>query len=262
MNFDPSTLLILAAEQGEQLDIWELILSSRGVVAGVLIGLVLMSLISWYIIGTKLLYLRKARRESNTFLDLFWKEKNLTRLLKKADELPSSPEGQVFKAGYIELSKLKGQSAASESTEQGTDDATQPDAPMAKGAATSGKLTGIENVERALRRAVASETTHLERLTPFLATTGATAPFIGLFGTVWGILKAFLVLDDVSAAQGISVVAEPIAEALVATAIGLVAAIPSVMAYNYFIQRIKVITTEMDNFAIDFLNIAKRHFFE
>ena len=111
-----------------------------------------------------------------------------------------------------------------------------------------------------LRRAQTVETTKLESMVPFLATTGSAAPFIGLFGTVIGILFAFLEISDSSAAATLKVVGPHIAEALFATAIGLVAAIPAVMAYNYFMRRIKVLRSEMETFEQDYLNIIKRHF--
>jgi biopolymer transport protein TolQ len=120
-------------------------------------------------------------------------------------------------------------------------------------------LGGIDNLIRALRRAASTELTSLERLIPFLATTGSTAPFIGLFGTVWGILRAFQKIG-IEGTASIAVVGPDIAHALIATAVGLAAAIPAVMAYNYFNSRIRVLTTEMDNFSDDFLNIVKRHF--
>jgi len=153
-----------------------------------------------------------------------------------------APLGEVFKAGYIELTKLKDR------------DGEDPDSMRTR-------LSGIENIERALRRAMKAEMTHLESLVPYLATVGSTAPFIGLFGTVWGIMVAFVNINAQGAA-GLDVVAQPIAEALIVTAIGLFTAIPAVVAYNYFTNRVKVIGAEMENFSDDFLNIVKRHFFE
>jgi biopolymer transport protein TolQ len=123
----------------------------------------------------------------------------------------------------------------------------------------STELTGIDNIARALRRATTSEITRLERYTTFLATTGSTAPFIGLFGTVWGIMTAFKGIGETGSAS-LAVVAPGIAEALVATAIGLVAAIPAVMGYNHFQNRIKVLIAEMDSFSTEFLNIVHRTF--
>jgi biopolymer transport protein TolQ len=118
----------------------------------------------------------------------------------------------------------------------------------------------MTNVERALRRASINEVTILETMVPFLATTGSTAPFVGLFGTVWGIMNSFIEIGGQKSAS-LDVVAPGIAEALIATAIGLVAAIPAVMAYNYFSRRIRVISSEMETFSSDFLNIIRRRFF-
>ena len=118
---------------------------------------------------------------------------------------------------------------------------------------------GFENIERTLRRAQQAEQTRLERLVPFLATTGSSAPFIGLFGTVWGIMNAFAYIrPDQPVLQTVT---PHIAQALVATAIGLLAAIPAVMAFNYFNSKIRVLMAELENFGIDFLNVLKRQFF-
>ena len=118
---------------------------------------------------------------------------------------------------------------------------------------------GIDNVERAMRRASREQIIRLERALTFLATTASTAPFIGLFGTVWGIMNAFLGLS-LTRTSTIQAVAPGIAEALIATAIGLAAAIPSVMAYNHFSRKVRVMASDMENFSAEFLNIAERHF--
>ena len=120
-------------------------------------------------------------------------------------------------------------------------------------------LGGIENVTRSMKRQSNVELTKLEYGTTFLATTGSTCPFIGLFGTVWGIMTAFIGLSAAHSSN-IQAVAPGIAEALIATAVGLVAAIPAQMFFNYFIARIRVLATEMENFTSEFLNIAERHF--
>lgn len=224
--------------------ILDILLDTSGVVLGVLILLTLLSLISWYIIAYKWFYLYRARRESMKFLDIFWQSKRLDSIYQSAQDLGRSPVSQVFQAGYIELSKLKSSEGA---------DGSQ--------SAMSAQLSGIENVERALRRAKTSEVTNLESKLTFLATVGSNAPFIGLFGTVWGIMIAFVNISAKNAA-GIDVVAGPIAEALIVTAFGLVTAIPAGAAYNYFLNRINVLGSEMDNFSDDFLNIVKRHFFK
>lgn len=233
--------VVLAAEQ---LDIMTLVLESTGAVMAVLVILVAMSLISWYIIAMKAAYLNKARKQSDKFQDVFWRSKRLDNTYKEAETLKSSPIAQMFRAGYVELTKLKkGEKEKDKDAE-------------------SMELSGIENVERALRRASLAETTELEKNLSFLATTGSTAPFIGLFGTVWGIMHAFVNLSANTGEMGIQTVAGPIAEALIATAIGLLAAIPSVMAYNFFNQKIKVLQADMESFSNDFLNIVKRHFFK
>ena len=234
--------LVTAVGEGEPKGILDLMADSSGVVLGVLVILMLASLASWFVIGYKFLYLFRARRESVAFLDTFWQSKRLDAIYQSTGNFKRSPVSQVFKAGYIELTKLKGQEDS--------------------GKTMSGALGGLENVERALRRAMTSEITQMESLTPLLATIGSISPFVGLFGTVWGIMNAFVNINNLTAGGEVSlgVVAGPIAEALIATAIGLFAAIPAVVAYNFFLNRIKVLASEMDNFSADFLNIVKRHF--
>jgi biopolymer transport protein TolQ len=231
-----------AEEAGQSLDVVGILMEASGVVLLVLLLLVLLSIGSWYVIVVKMLYLRRAKRESLQFLDIFWQSKRLDAIYQSAEEFTRSPVSQVFKAGYKELLKLK-----SAETEDGQTMKTQ--------------LGGTENVERALRRAMTSEITQLESLLPFLATVGSNAVFIGLFGTVWGIMVAFVNINAAGAA-GLDVVAGPIAEALIVTAIGLVTAIPAGVAYNWFLSKIRVLEAEMENFSNDFLNIVKRHFFK
>jgi biopolymer transport protein TolQ len=129
----------------------------------------------------------------------------------------------------------------------------------ASGEGLTTDLSGVDNVARAMKRATTVEITKLEKALTFLATTASATPFIGLFGTVWGIMNAFRGLS-VTHSSSIQAVAPGIAEALIATAAGLAAAIPAVVAYNHFSQRIKVLASEMENFAHEFLNIAERHF--
>ena len=235
------TAQVEASEKG-QLDVLDLLLEASGVVKGVMILLLVLSVISWYIIGYKAWYLRKAKNESIKFLEIFWQSKQLGQIYQSTEEFVRSPISQVFRAGYVELSKLK-------SAEEGDGDTMRT------------QLGGIENIERALRRAMTSEFTQLESLLPFLATVGSNAVFIGLFGTVWGIMVAFVNINAAGAA-GLDVVAGPIAEALIVTAVGLVTAIPAGVAYNWFLSKIKILDAEMDNFSNDFLNIVKRHFFK
>ena len=145
----------------------------------------------------------------------------------------TAPVAKMFKAGYIELARVGSESP------------------------TGGDLA---NIERTLRRSKNDELTRLESYVPFLATTGSTAPFVGLFGTVWGIMNAFLNLKSGEGQATLDAVAPGIAEALIATAIGLAAAIPAVMAYNYFVRKLQVLESEMEAFSSDFLNIVRRNF--
>jgi len=222
----------------------ELVTHGGPIVTGVLVILVLSSLASWTIIFRKALHLRRAQGESVQFLETFWRSKRLDSIYAAAEEMPISPVAQVFRAGYVELSKVTQAKASSD------DDASLHD-----------QLGGFENVERALARAANAELTALETQVPFLGTTAAAAPFVGLFGTVWGIMVAF---RDIYAAgnANLATVARPISEALVATAMGLFAAIPALVAYNAFNSRIRVLDNEMRNFSSDFLNIIKRHIFK
>jgi biopolymer transport protein TolQ len=243
-----SNVVMAAAEAGaaERLDMWEVLKKSfeqgNWVVLGVLGMLVLFSLVCWYIIGFKWFYIRKAQNQSIQFLEVFWQSKRLDQIYQTSETLKASPISMVFRAGYVELSKIKKAQSQSEGD-------------MAQ------QLGEMENIVRALRRAASSEVTHLESLVPFLATTASAAPFVGLFGTVWGIMNSFRDIAGAGAAN-LTTVAPGISEALIATAIGLAAAIPAVIAYNYFVNKIKVLAVEMDNFSNDFLNIVKRHFFK
>ena len=163
-----------------------------------------------------------------------WTTERLETFYSQIRTYDGSPVAAVFRAGYVELARVMGSASP---TDQGD----------------------IENVERALSRSATSEMTTIEALLPFLATTGSTAPFIGLFGTVWGIMNSFMAIGAQKSAS-LDVVAPGIAEALIATAIGLLAAIPAVMAYNYFIRKIQVLESELDAFEKDYLNIVRRHF--
>lgn len=237
----PVHLVVAQATETTSSDPYSLFFEAEGVVLGVLILLGIFSISTWFVIGYKWIGLRRARNHSVQFLDTFWKSKRLDKIYQSSETLIWSPVSKVFRAGYVELSKLKS---------AGGGDTTM-----------SEQLGGIENVERSLRRATSTEVTHLESMLSFLASVGSTAPFVGLFGTVWGIMEAFVQLN-VSDNLSIQTVSGPIAEALIATALGLFAAIPAVLAYNYFNSRVRVLTVEMDNFVNDFLNIVKRHFFK
>jgi biopolymer transport protein TolQ len=240
--------LHLLAQEGlsvpQQHGVLDLVRGSGAVVQGILYLLVLFSVASWGIIAHKYFQIRRSKHESEKFIEIFWERRNLSSIHDASRELKASPVGHVFRAGYEELvrvSRSKKESSLSESL--------------------TTELGGVDNVSRAMKRATSVETTKLEKYLSFLATTASTAPFIGLFGTVWGIMDAFRGLS-VTHSSSIQAVAPGIAEALIATAVGLAAAIPALMAYNYFVQQIKVLAAEMDNFSQEFLNIAERHFFK
>ena len=213
--------------------------------AGIVVKLVLLllltfSIISWSIILFKFFQVHRAKSESERFMDFFWKSKRFDAIAAQVDRFANSPLTVLFNEGYGELKKVVDTENPSEGSGFSTD------------------LGGVENVSRALRRATNSEITRLEKYLTFLATTGSTSPFIGLFGTVWGIMTAFEGIGKTGSAS-LAVVAPGIAEALIATAIGLVAAIPAVMAYNHFQHKIRVLINEMDSFSTEFLNIVQRN---
>jgi biopolymer transport protein TolQ len=212
----------------------------------VLLLLLFFSVTSWAIIIIKWRYIRKAYRESNRFIEYFWKSRDLAGAYTKAKQLAGCPIARIFRIGYVELKKVS-QSGLSPAGE-GAVNGAQP---------MKGRISGADNVKRALRRAINTETTRMTQMVPFLATTGNTAPFIGLFGTVWGIMNSFHGIGQRGSAS-LAVVAPGISEALVATAAGLAVAIPAVIAFNHFMQKIRVIESELISFSADFLNIIER----
>ena len=234
-----------------QPNILDLVTSSGPVVQGVLYLLILFSIISWAIVFYKFRQLRRARRESERFTVIFWETKNLSSIHTASLEMQDSATAQIFRAGYQELMRISRGRKRPPAGEQDSQDSQDSFNDIEEG--------GVGNVERAMRRAGREQMTRLERGLTFLATTASTAPFVGLFGTVWGIMNAFLGLSSTTTTT-IQAVAPGIAEALIATAIGLAAAIPSVMAYNHFSRQVKVVASEMENFLSEFLNIAERHF--
>ena len=224
----------------QQQGIFDLITGAGPVVQVVLYLLILFSVVSWGVILFKFRHVREAKKQSARFIEIFWESRNLASIHETSQELEASPVAHVFIAGYEELLRVSRRNAAE--TEGLTTD-----------------LSGVDNVARAMKRAANVELTKLEQTLTFLATTSGSTPFIGLFGTVWGIMNAFRGLS-VTRSSTIQAVAPGIAEALIATAAGLVAAIPALIAYNHFLQVIRVLTADMENFTQEFLNIAERHF--
>lgn len=215
---------------------WEIISQSGPVAMLVLILLLVFSLLSWAIIFVKFRSLRVAGKASAQFTEFFWKIRHFETIFQRSKRYQESPLARVFRSGYQELADI-----SQKKNDQGNKDHD----------------FGLEGVEHALRRAVVDELSGFEKLVPFLATVGATSPFIGLFGTVIGIMNSFHQIGA-SGSASLATVAPGIAESLVATAAGLLAAIPAVMAYNYFTSRIRAMSTELDTFASDFINIVRR----
>lgn len=241
----PTTLLAFPALLAE-IDYVHLLFGAKGVVLAVVIILFLFVALTVFVVFYKLIHVSMAQAQSITFLDKFWDSKRLDDIYRVAEQLKYSPIAAMFRAGYIELSKVKKAAAAAQ--QMGGDQSMHE------------KMGDSDNVERALARARTSEQTKLENLLPFLATTGSAAPFVGLFGTVWGIMEAFGAISA-SGKADLASVAGPISEALIATALSLASAVPAVIMYNYFQRRLKVLGAEMQNFGNDFTNIVKRHFF-
>jgi biopolymer transport protein TolQ len=230
--------VFLAVADPVGFDVWSMITASGPLGISVMIVLLGMSLASWAIIVLKYRHLRQASRQSSAFIDVFWQSRDLDEVQRASQEYTFSPVAQLFAAGYAELHR--GQRGEEGSFVE--------------------QMGGFENIERALQRTAVAEMTKLERLTSFLATTGSAAPFIGLFGTVVGIIRAFQNIGQ-SGSASLATVAPGISEALVVTAVGLAAAIPAVVAYNAFHSTIKVLRSEMESFSGDYLNIVKRHYF-
>jgi biopolymer transport protein TolQ len=221
--------------------------------AGIVVQLVLLLLLffsvtTWAIILVKYRYIKRSFKQSAEFTEFFWKSRDLSNAFAKAKQLHGSPLARIFRIGYLELKKT------SQSTEPVQMDASEK---SGTGGSIHTKFAGIDNVKRALRRASNTEMTRMTQMVPFLATTGNTAPFIGLFGTVWGIMGSFHGIGQRGSAS-LAVVAPGISEALVATAAGLMAAIPAVIAFNFFMNKIRIIETELHSFSADFLNIIER----
>jgi len=228
-----------------------LIASATPVSAAVLGILTLLSVACWSIIFYKLWVFRRSHRHSVNFLDVFRRSNKFSEVQAVCRSLGESPLVGLFQAGYAELTAQLRQTSAVDTAE------TQ--APNPKAAASRPTLKSLPAVDRALMRASVVEVNKLEKRLPFLATTASIAPFVGLFGTVVGIMMAFQGIGA-TGSTNLSVVAPGIADALIATAAGLVAAIPAVVAYNHLTNRVRLFAAEMDDFAMEFLNIAERNF--
>lgn len=212
-----------------------MVLSSGPVVQGVLIILILLSLWSWTITIAKAMQYSKARKESKEFSGIFWEARNLSRIGDSCDRFLSSPLVTLFKRGSRELKHI---------LEDGKDSIDEEEA--------------VEALTQVLRRAELDEAEKLEQGITFLATVASAAPFIGLFGTVWGIMNAFHGLSSMQTTT-LQAVAPGISEALVATAIGLAAAIPAAIAYNYFAVALRQFRQSMSRFSDEFVMLSRHY---
>lgn len=226
-----------------QLSIANMIMHAGPMGQMVMLTLLLFSIVSWSIVFMKLRLFKKAVLDTEDFLDAFWSSKTLSDAATAADRYPLSPEAAVFTSGFTELQKINKIRNRKEGSQ------TPETLDM--------QLATMDNLKRAIRQAESQEINTLGKSLPFLATTGSAAPFIGLFGTVWGIMASFHDIGMRGSAS-LAVVAPGISEALVATAAGLAVAIPAVIAYNYFSNRLSEIENEMENFSTDFLNLVER----
>ncbi len=221
----------------EQLSLLDLVLQASFTVQAVMATLLLASMLSWYMIVNRFIYFRNARDDMYLFEERFWSGIDLSQLYREGNESASSGQPilgmeSIFRAGFKEFSRLAQQSDMD-----------------------SEAL--IEGARRAMRVAMMREEERLERHLAFLASVGSTSPYIGLFGTVWGIMHSFRGLANATQAT-LATVAPGISEALVATAMGLFAAIPAVLAYNRFASRVEVFSNRYDTFVDEFSSILHR----
>lgn len=208
----------------------------------VMLLLLFFSIVSWSVIFMKAKLFRNVRLDSEDFLETFWSSNNLNEANEAAKEFSFSPEAIVFTTGFAELKKInKIRTRGEDSTKETLDM----------------QLATMDNLKRALRKAEDQQINKLGSLLPFLATTGSATPFIGLFGTVWGIMVSFHDIGQRGSAS-LAVVAPGISEALVATAAGLAAAIPAVIFYNYFSNKLTDVQYNVQSFSSDFLNLVER----
>jgi biopolymer transport protein TolQ len=253
--FLSSALAYAAQERATvETDLLSLVGQMGPVVLGVLIILLLFSVISWGIMIEKWRIINRAKRQNSKFLRVFRKSSKFSDVQEICKNLPFSPMVGLFQAGYSELRYQLNVAQVSHLEAA----MNNPGSTSAKGRV---RIHNLEGINRALQRAASVEVNRLERSLNFLATTAGVAPFIGLFGTVWGVVTAF---QDI-ARQGTTslvTVAPGIAEALIATGAGLFAAIPALIGYNFLLNKIKVLSSEMDDFSMEFISVTERSFID
>jgi biopolymer transport protein TolQ len=225
-------------------DLLQMVASSSPVAKAVLLVLILFSITSWAVILFKLWVFSRSERQSTAFLEVFRRSSKFSEVQAVCKTLGESPLVGIFQAGYAELNaQLR---------------LTGPASPSVPASARP-TIKSLPALDRALLRAASVEVNKLEHRVPFLATTASITPYIGLFGTVWGIMAAFQGIGQ-TGSTNLGVVAPGIAEALIATAAGLFAAIPAVYFYNHLSNRVKLLASEMDDFSLEFLTISERNF--
>lgn len=222
------------------------ILQASLIVKIVILILVSLSILCWAIGWTKYQQIKFLKEANGLFDQIFWKTTSLDEMYETLEAHKSSSHARVFKAAYSEMKKIADSPLMNKTKDSETE---------------SPQLSGLDNLERSLRKATENEVSDLESKLTILASTGSTGPFIGLFGTVWGIMNSFSQIAQTGSAN-LAAVAPGISEALITTAIGLAAAIPAVIIYNHFISEIKKEEMALNNFSSDFLNIVKRNFFK
>jgi biopolymer transport protein TolQ len=225
-----------------------LVASASPLSKGVLLVLALFSVASWGVTFNKLWQFRRLEKQTSSFLDIFRRSTKFSEVQTVCRSLTHSPLVGVFQAGYAELNTQLRHGDAPANT------AGRPTAPAARPT-----LRSFDALDRALLRASAVETNKLEHHVHLLATTASITPFIGLFGTVMGIISAFQGIG-VTGSTDLAVVAPGISEALIATAVGLAAAIPAAYFYNHLTNKVKIYMSTMEDFSMEFLNIAERNF--
>ncbi len=231
--------------QGFQGSVLQMVASSGPVAKTVLVVLLGFSFLSWSVMIERYRVYRRALRESGGFLEAMEQSRTLADLRDRCDRHAGSPLVSLFKAGFRELT----------SQAMGPEERRFPGPAAASEAQATRRL---ERIQRVLDRAVLAENDRLEAFLPVLATTGSVTPFVGLFGTVWGIMNAFQRIG-VQGSASLGAVAPGISEALITTAAGLAAAIPAVIGYNYFLGRLRQVNSSMDDFTLRFLAVAELH---
>ena len=221
---------------------------------GVLIVLLIFSVVSWAIILEKWRIIARARRQDSAFLRLFRRSSKFSEVQDVCRRLRYGPLVGLFRAAYSELRYQLNVAQLSQME-------ASLDNPGSTSATGRVRIHNIEGVNRALQRATSVEVNKLERSLNFLATTAGASPFIGLFGTVWGVMNAFRGIGA-SGSTSLVNVAPGIAEALIATAAGLFAAIPALIGYNFLLNKIKVLASEMDDFSLEFISVTERSFMD